>query len=339
MWFYLLIFSIICFFCFVNFKQKEIILLALVVLLILIAGFRGNIDRDYLLYINMYETCLDGVYTGEISFYILSLLVYQLFENPFYLFFIYAILGVSLKILSIKKLSEFWFCSILVYFSLYFLLHEMTQIRIGVASGFILLSIPSIYEKNFKSFILYMTAAVLFHYSALIVIPFYFLNKDKISRVFYFLIPLAFVMHFLNINITSFIQLIKIHHFTAKFIAYKALAELDDRINLFNAIQLMRYLFIIILLWKWKFFAEKNKYAVLLIKFYIISCFLLIVLADIPAIAFRFSEIFAIVEFIIIPLFIYLFKTKTQGAIIVSFIALSIMANVLFYEKLLSAYF
>lgn len=339
MWVYLLIFSLICFFCFIKFKQKEIILYFFLVLLVLIAGLRDNVDKDYLLYHSMYQSCLDGNYPGEISFYLISLMVYNLFNNPVFLFFIYAVPGVSLKIFAIRKLTEFWFCSLLIYFSFFFMLHEMTQIRAGVATGFILLGIPSIYEKNFKSFLLFIGAAFLFHYSAIIIIPFYFLNKDRISRLFYFIIPFAFLLYFLNINVTSVIQLVKIDYITVKYMAYKALAESGVTTNLFNVIQLMRYIFIAILLWKWEVIAEKNKYAVLLIKFYIIGSFLMIIFADIPAISFRFSELFTIVEFIVIPFFIYFFKTEFQGAIVVSLIALGIMANVLFYEKLLLAYF
>lgn len=338
MWVYLLIFSIICAFCFIKIKQKELILSFLVVLLIIISGFRGNIDKDHQLYLDMYRACLDGTYPGEISFYLISWLVYYVFDNTTFIFLIYAILGVTLKAYAIRKLSEFWFCSILIYFSLYFLLHEMTQIRIGVAAGFILLSIPYIYKKNFKLFLLFVSAAFIFHYSSAVIIPFYFMNRNRISVFYYLLIPFAFLLYLFHINIVSVIQIINIEHITAKYITYKALAEVD-RINLFNAILIMRYVFIIILLWKWKVLADKNKYAVLLIKFYIMSCFMLIILSDIPAIAFRISEIFAVVEFIVIPFFIYFFKKEIQGAIVVAFIGLMILANVLFYEKLLLPYF
>lgn len=174
MWLYFVIFFIIAFFCYVDIKQKNIVVLALTILLILIAGFSGPISQDYNNYISSYNEVINGRYRTDFSFIVISKIVHLIFNNPLYLFLIYAILGVSLKISAIKKLSQFWFFSILIYFSYSFLLHEMTQIRAGVASAFVLLSIPSIYEKKLKSFLLYAGVAIFFHYSALVLLPFYF---------------------------------------------------------------------------------------------------------------------------------------------------------------------
>lgn len=45
-------------------------------------------------------------------------------------FLIYAILGVTIKIIAINRLSSFTLLSVYLYICLYFVLHEMTQIRI-----------------------------------------------------------------------------------------------------------------------------------------------------------------------------------------------------------------
>jgi hypothetical protein len=306
--------------------------------LVLIAGFSGPISQDYNNYISSYNEVISGRYRTDISFIVISKIVNLVFKNLFYLFLIYAILGVSLKINAIKKLSQFWFFSILIYFSYSFLLHEMTQIRAGVSSAFVLLSIPSIYEKKLKSFLLYAGAAIIFHYSALVLLPLYFLKGEKIQIWYFFLIPIGYLLYFIHANIASLIQFINVDIISSKYAEYKTLSGTHS-INIFNALMLSRYVLCAILLWKWKFLREKNPYALILIKFYIISCFIFIALADIPGVAFRLSELLAIVEIILIPFIIYLFKIRLLGKLAVGMIGFFFLCLVLLYQKLVTGYF
>lgn len=74
-----------------------------------------------------------------------------------------------------------WACSSNVYLSLvffysyFFLLHGVIQMRAGVASGFFFLSIIPLYNKKLISFILLSACACFFHVSSLLVLPLYFL--------------------------------------------------------------------------------------------------------------------------------------------------------------------
>lgn len=338
MFFYFIVFFLIVFFCYIDIKQKSIIIFALSILLTFIAGLSGPVSADHNSYIALYNEVINGKYRNEISFIVISKFVNLLFHNPLFLFLIYAILGVNLKVIAIKKISHFCFFSILIYFSYYFFLHDMTQIRVGVSSAFFLLSIPSIYERNFKRFIVLIGAAILFHYSALILLPMYFIKRDKIHIWWFFLIPIGYLLYFSNINISSLIQFINIDVISYKYNQYKSLSSIH-KINIFNSLMLFRYCFIGLLLWKWKLLREKNVYAVILIKFYILSCFIFISLADLPAIAFRLSELLAIVEIMLIPFIIYLFNIELLGKIFVTIIGFLFLCLVLLYQKLVMGYF
>src|ERR1035437_6597405 len=228
MWFYFVIFIFISFFCFVNIKlkQKNIVFWLIVLLLIAIAGFSGNISRDHESYISSYYLVINGkLKISDISFKIISLLVDKLFHKPLFLF--------------------------IIYFSFYFFLHELTQIRAGVASAFILMSIPYIYEKNPKKFFLYAGAAAVFHFSALVLLPFYFLKRDKIHTWYFFLIPFGYLLHFLNVNLASLIQLINIDIINYKYVLYTHNVE-NQKINIFNVLMISRYILCGLFLWKWK---------------------------------------------------------------------------------------
>ena len=72
----------------------------------------------------------------------------------------------------------------------------MTQIRVGIASAFILLSIQPLKSNNLIKFLALICIGTLFHYSTLFILPVLFLNKNYISRIFYYLIPISFIIHF-----------------------------------------------------------------------------------------------------------------------------------------------
>jgi hypothetical protein len=339
MWFYFLIFFIICFFCFFDFRQKNPVYLGLVIMLVLVAGLCGPISKDHNLYVNAYHEVLNGrLKISDISFRLICFAVNYIFHKPVFLFLIYAALGVGLKATAIKRLSEFWFFSILIYFSLYFFLHELTQIRAGVASAFILLSIPSIHERNLKKFLLYAGCAIVFHFSALIILPFYFLKGDKVQLWYIFLIPIGYFLYFLDANVASLVRIIDIDIVNLRFAAYKSITGIQ-RINVFNVLMLARCLLCGLLFWRWKLLKEKNQYSVLLIKFYFFSCFIFIAFADIPVVAFRVSELLATVEIILVPMIIYLFNIKVIGKLIVAIIGFLFLVSLLYHQKLVLGYF
>ncbi len=98
---------------------------------------------------------------------------------PLMLFFAFS--TVLLKIISIKKLSVNPYLVILFYFSHFFLLHEMTQIRIGFASAFFFIAAIFYLKGNKLIYTLLILFATLFHYSAIMYLILLFFD----SRSFY----------------------------------------------------------------------------------------------------------------------------------------------------------
>src|SRR5450759_2770288 len=135
MWFYFLIFLIIALFSFVKAgRLRKFLFIFTGILLFGIAAFRGQIDHDYKGYAAFYEkAALMSTIRIEPTFLLVSFLVKHLFNNVIFLFIIYALLGVYLKFYAIKNLTEFWLLAVLIYFSNFYILHEMTQIRVGIA--------------------------------------------------------------------------------------------------------------------------------------------------------------------------------------------------------------
>ena len=341
MLFYYLIYFLLVYLSYYKFKQEKIIIYGVGLFLILLAGFRGGIAMDYTVYEDYYRYIINTGFTDvEYSFRIITYAVHYLFNNVIYLFVIYSIIGVIVKFYALKRITEFFFLSVLLYFSHYFILGEMVQIRIGVSYGFILWSIIYIKDKELIKFLSVSLFAIFFHYSAIVMLPFYFINSKRVQNIYFFLIPLCYILYFININIIDVLEFVDFKIISEKYVKYKLKASVED-INVFNAWQLGRLVISGLFLWKWKLIREKTEYGVIIIKFYVISCFFLVALSKFPTFGFRVSDIFGIVEIIIIPYILYVFKKEQKPIIniIIYFVGFIFLSVTIFYNHNLQPYF
>lgn len=298
-------------------KKYNIIIILICLLLIFIAGFRPiGIDHDSISYLNEINL-LEGNYLFfKEPMYGIIKYINSLFPNQTgqIFFLIFAILGVSLKILAIRQLSLLPIYSIFVYICLYFILHEMTQIRVGVATAIFLLAIPDIYNRNFKSFIFKTVLAMMFHYSSVIMLLIYFLNPYKINLKFFFFLPLiGIVFMFMGINIITILNLFLflLPDFIANKIELYILLLNDgkfNQINVFNFYYSSLFVLYYIMILYHSYF--KSQYDVLFLKIFGFMLFFFYVLTAIPVLAFRVSEFYGVILIILIPHFTLIFKQK-----------------------------
>ena len=300
------------------------------------AGFRDStVDRDYHVYLFYWQLRQVNV---EISFVILKNFLKNYLNLPFATLLItYAILGVTTKLIGIKRISPFFYLSCLVYFSHYYLLHELTQIRAGVATGFFLISLYYLYERNAKCFIFFILCAGFFHYSAFIALPLWFIRKDaKNIYIYTLLIPIGYILHFTGGDVFSSIP---IPYIQDKAEVYQQLQDLSigdaDKINVFNYMFLSKIGILLILLLNAKKIYLHNKYIYLLLKIYAISLAAFPGLSAVPASAFRVQEFLGIVEIILVPMIVYLFRMRIIGYLVVIIIALGYLMLNLYYNKLI----
>lgn len=319
-------------------KSSNSLYIILVICLVCVAGFRsGSSLPDYATYAGYYSNVVAGQlsYFIEISFVLLAKLSnIILADNSIVLFVIYAIIGVSLKTYAIKKLTPLFFLSLLIYISNYFILHEMIQIRAGVATAFILLSIVPLYDRSLKNFVLLIGLAALFHYSSIIFLLLWFLKTKRFNRMlFVSLLPLSYLLHFI-INIGDFIGLISSYipfvDIVEKLTTYSQGPD-AFKINLFGLFPLTR---IIILLFFMVFvhnIQRQNKYFYLLLKMYAIGIFSYIALSSYPVIAVRIGYTLLATEIVIIPTLVYIIKGYYYPRLLVIFYAfLAFSLNVFF---------
>ena len=318
--FFFLIFLILSFFSLFKIKDRVVenfILVIISFVLILISGFRGEgLDWDYVTYKEIFLSLdKNSTYFVEPGFVFITYFVRFFANSVVLLFLIFAILGITIKTYSITKLTDYIFLSLLLYFSSIYILHDLTQIRAGVASGLMLFSLIPLQNKNKYQFFGIVFCAILFHFSAFVLLPIYFLKSDKINKkVWILVIPMSYALLFLSISPIDFYKLIPIAGIEAKVQTYILLQEAneDDKVNVFSTLVLLRILFIIYILRNIDVISLANKYAILLVKIYIIALSILIIMSKTSAIALRFNEFFLTVEFVVLPLILYTVEPKNR---------------------------
>lgn len=187
-------------------KSNQFGLLFVAILLIFLAGLRPvGLDRDSIMYETELLTQFHTInwFSKEPTFWLIQQLNLNFFygmSTPF--FFIYAITGVFIKYLVINKISPFPFLSFIVYISFFYIIHEMTQIRAGVATAFVFWSMHDVINNKVKFFLAKIFFATMFHASAIFFVFLYFIRpslnfKDVILYTFLPIIGIAVM--YLNI--------------------------------------------------------------------------------------------------------------------------------------------
>lgn len=337
------LFALISVFLIFDFKNKivkNVFTIVIAIILICFAGFRvKDMDNDFYVYRDYWRTHkLFG--RVEYSFYIIREFIKNSLNLGFqYLLLTYAVLGVSVKFAAIRKLAPVLWGSLLIYMSHYFLLHEFTQIRIGVATGFLLFSIYFLSEKKYIYYFISAILAILFHQSCVLVLLFPLIrNTEKNAWLFSLLIPLGYVLYFFNTYLNISIPIPGLQNKIEEYEEATRSGFLkDSKINAFNSLFLIRvFIFYILFFYSQKISPFFSKFYVFF-KIYALSLFSFLFFSKIPVFAFRVQELLGVVEIILIPVLVYIFseKYKILGRLAVCSIALVLLLLNIYYVKLI----
>jgi len=346
MWFYYALFFLILIFSFISEKKelKSTYYTFSFIILFFVTAFRSSdCGSDYVNYVSYYYEShrLSYVFL-EPTFFAISNLSRIIFNSPIGIFIIYALISLLIKYFAIRKLTAFYNFSIFLFIPFYFLNHEMTQIRTGVATGFLLLSIVPLYEKNVKKFLFLILVGSMFHYSLCLFAVFYFINSKEINlKLYLFVFGLAYFFYFLNIDVVSLVKMLKFDMVVQKVEAYERLMKEGQhtKINVFNSLLLIRIFVLFFIMIYYKKIVVHNKYVVLLLKIYAFSLLFFIVFYKMPILAFRMSQLLGIVEIVLFPLMLFVYKQKEVVIAFLILYSLLVLSLELFYNNLMNPYF
>lgn len=299
-----------------------------------------GIDNDSYNYVAYVEesgqdTMLDMI---EPSFLMLAALA-KMLGDVRVLFVVYALLAIPLKVYSLTRLTNLWFLTLLIWVSHFFLIQDVTQIRVAVSTAIFLYALKFLMDGERWKYVGCIAVAVFFHYSALLLLPFVFLRSGKLStvyRVVLLVLPMLFyVLYLRGIDILTYLP---IPMFQDKIEVYESLRDhgvAGEDINVFNAYALIRLFTYYLLLWKYDVVAEKVQGLSLLLK---IMCFSICVyasLAFLPALAIRGSEICGVVDILLIPYLVYTVRPYWAGKALVALFGVVLLVYNIFVSEYL----
>ena len=335
----LMVLAVLAFFEDKGVLRKSWLLFLVGMVLTFYVAFRpAGLDKDYMSYLGYFynPTGIVAKMT-EPTFKLINGLA-RLCQAPLLLFVIYAFISVPLKINAIKRLSPYWYLSMLVWFTHLFLIQEMTQIRVAVASGMFLFAIPYIADGRKWMSLLCITLSILFHYSALALLPILFLGNKDLSRIFrllLFVVPVAmYVFPFAGMDM---IKLIPFPFLQQKIQMYEDLmiykGGIWADINIFNIMALVRLFTYYMLLLKYDYLKDKYPYMPILLKIFCYSISLYVGLSFLPPLAMRLQELIAIIDCIMLPLLAVLVRPHWLGRMLVILYTVGVfMANLFLYK-------
>lgn len=319
--------------------NKKVVTIVISIILILFAGTRLDIDEDYHMYFKNFQYVENSVKKFQTRDIPIEWCVYVL-PHFFALFLtkklaivratflIFAFLGVSIKLIAIKKYANIFFLSIILYISNLFLMQEMTTIRAGIASAIFLWSIGDIEEKNYKTFFAKIFTSFFFHSSSIVFIIVWVLLKVKIKiQYLYIAIIISLASALFKINILTVLFLDKIFPRVGVYIKMMEWMKEDDT-NIYN----FRILFALALVITFGLFYKKLqeiKYFDILFRIHIISiCIFFLLSTSAQVFSIRTFELLAITQILLYPMIVHIFNPKSKyigWIIIIAFSLLQII--------------
>ena len=320
-------------------KFVKIGYIVLAVALVAMAALKPiGVDKDALNYLHYYYSGSPD-FELEFTFLLIMDVAGKVFNTPQFMFIAYAFLSIPIKMAVLPKLTDLWFVSVLVWMSNYFILHDLTQIRAAAAVGVFLYSLVYLQRGERLKYMMTIVVACCFHMTAMVFFPLVFLRNRPLGRLWtrgLYLAPfIGYVMAALKLD---FITLLPIPYVQERVEIYEEMRDLAqmgmDEVNIFNAVYLVKLLVYYLLMWKSSIITEHMPNFPLMIKIFALSLMSFTVFSFLPVIAFRTSEMFGIVEILLIPSLAYAVKPLNVGKILVLIFASAMLLLNIFYSEL-----
>lgn len=295
-------------------KEQYLYWGALVGLIILATVISSDFSRDshtYNYYFRLYGSpewsdISAEIFRRELFFLVVSKFFYKLGLGAIFLFLIHAAISLSVKFYLIFEHSKDPWLSLAYFCSYFFILHDCTQIRYGMAVAFVYLGLHYLADNRKLVFsVIVVLSAVLFHNAILIFIVLLFFTSRKSLYWLLGMIAIAVILYPLNLNAV----MLDLTDDLVKFLGVKVLGldrlhsfllrpSSDLHLGIFSRHGLLIYVFGIVI---FKYRNEFNKYEYLCFNSFLLSIFFWILMKDSMDFQVRFNDAFGFSLVFLIP--------------------------------------
>jgi transmembrane protein EpsG len=326
--FYFLIFLILCVFSLLEITSmervyKRIFLIISFLLMWFIAGLKFEMGGDWPSYTQFFKEVepIGQVLSTDAPIYqmsymepaykLLNALVKSLGGSMQLVFFILAFLNSCLLFKALRLYCLYPILGVLIYYcSIYFPL-DMIAIRQAVAVQLFFLSLFYIYERRFWPFFLLMCFAFLFHRSAILLFPLYFLVHQQRSNRFYLITFIVCIsVFFFEIQwLSALLNLVAdfIGGHTSGIIKMYLSSNTYGVNRVFSVGVVINFL-LFLLYFLNRHQLRKFKYFNLFFNLFMINIFVFFVCYELIEISNRYRFYFLLSNVILLPYFITLYK-------------------------------
>lgn len=246
----------------------------------------------------------------EMGFFYISVVVKTFTSNSELYFTIVAGLSMYFLYLAVKRYCYYPLLGLCAYISRFLIGRNFIQIRAGLSYAIILLAVQYITKRDWKRYFGLVLIAYLFHHSALLAIPLYFLCLVKVKRVhilwglvFAFVIA-GYFSNVIRVMVAGYVVDLNVD---TTYIQ----EEFQREWGLANPMIYFQTLILLIYTYGERKLQYATEHYFTIRNAYFYSTVMLIILSCYTALSGRVSSMFATFEFVIIPSLLFTF-TKNQ---------------------------
>lgn len=265
------------------------IFVVICILLCVICIYRDETIPDYAMYRHLYES--GGLGGGKRDIEPTFPLIVSISPSFITLLAIYAVLSVGTHLWAIIRNSPNIWLAMMIYLTYTFVLHDMIQMRAAVAVGLMLIGIRYIVERNWMVYFSLCVVAILFHYSAMIMLPLYFLPRKRLVKwVWISVMVVCMILGFFETQLGMLTRYIPLGIVEAYLKAY--VGSRDYSVLALGPIRIIECLLVIFIIANIDKIQKKYPYAVISVLIYMMSLIVYILCGDIPVLQSRVGEFY-----------------------------------------------
>ena len=296
--------------------QKILILIGICICLVCISGLKPLTTTDartyeYYYYFN-YNPIIE--IATEPTYIYMSRFFLSFGFGVSAIFIAYAIIAIPMKLITLWKTTPYVFTAMIVYIGIYYPLHDVVQIRCGVAVAFLLWAMVPLAKRQYFSATLLTICAILFHYSSVAFIPILVVGNMKVGKYWKYLlgaaIPICLALYMVHVSAVSFIPSSLVE---GKLDLYRDMSEsggLDEYVPYKQIPFFAEFILLYIFIFFYDTIEKHCIYAPILIKILVLELGCMIMFAQIPVLGARLHELFGMFNVIAYTCCMYCIKPQ-----------------------------
>lgn len=237
-----------------------------------------------------------------------------------------ALLSIGIASLYYYKYSPYVFLTLLLFFVHTYFYRDFTQIRAAIAAAISLFLIVQLHNKLYIKALFTILFASLFHLASLSLIIVYLLSFLELTRRKIIIgLLLAFILAKVGISKIFLMLSATIGGYISNTVNLYANSKYAEEISLLDITNIKNLAIMFFILFFWKKLINRVPFFETMALFMFLSTFWRIAFSDFGIIAGRVATFFGIVEVILIPSFILIFKQKVLAAFFIICYALLVL--------------